>query len=413
MIIELFDLSTCLPYWLRARQLSTSGYFAVEKPCTHSALECEFNSVPNSGITFSGLWPLLSCSGNEQHVEEELKKQALMAFKRFEDVWDFFDFWKRGNTFDACLVFANAVQQRWPDDPEVKRMITKIKTMLEQNLTFFRSVKVEVMWADDFGWWGLMALNARKLLLDMAYRQWIWFADWFDLEEYEFLKKLSTDGALVQERPIAMFEGSAYTDKIHPPWAEGWVWTGDQGMLVAALTDMIEVKEDLAKFIARNSLDADFNTNTFETEAKAIIQKIGKGVQNGLIADADGLIREAPCLSSFGPVHGGDYLAGRGIMMRYLGSAREKALLGVNLDEAVVKTAKAIWETRNPENNQFQPEYTTAENDKRYIEQFRELWGLADDTQKWELHTMPEEHKIGACQAVGMDMIGAAIKTFK
>ncbi len=451
-----------------------------------------------SGITISGLLPFLSCSSDDPSFEEELKQQALLAFKRFEEVWDFFDFWKRGNTFDACLVFANAVQQRWPNDPQVKEMNETIYKMLEQNLTFFKGVKVDVMWADDFGWWGLMALNARKFLLtmhkveladefwklsndlcweykkktaydhttdakpvphgcrngdasgqslgvkntvtnvllfllstriyrvakqeqrpdtekylDMAYRQWLWFTNWFKLDEYEFLKKLTTEGALVQERPMAEFEGSSYTEKIHPPWAEGWVWTGDQGMLVAALSDMIEEKEDYAKFVSKNNLDADFNADEFETKAKKIIQLIGKGVKNALVSDAEGLIHEAACLSSLGPAHGGDYLAGRGIMMRYLGSEQEKALLGVNLDEAVRKTAKAIWETRDMANNQFQPEYTTAENDKLYVEQFRKVWGLADDVQKWELSTMPEDHKEGVCQAVGMDIIGAAIKTLK
>ena len=41
--------------------------------------------------------------------------------------------------------------------------------------------------------------------LEMAYPQWIWFSEWFKLEEYEFLKKLTTEGALVQERPMAEF----------------------------------------------------------------------------------------------------------------------------------------------------------------------------------------------------------------
>jgi hypothetical protein len=79
-----------------------------------------------SGITIIGLMPLLSCTENGTEIEKELKKQALLAFQRFEEVWDFFDFWKRGNTFDACLVFANAVQQRWPNDPQVKEMNQKI-----------------------------------------------------------------------------------------------------------------------------------------------------------------------------------------------------------------------------------------------------------------------------------------------
>lgn len=451
-----------------------------------------------SGITISGFLPFLSCSNDESDLEEELKLQAFLAFERFEEVWEFSDFWKRGNTFDACLVFASAVQERWPGDPQVEEMNLKIVKMLEHNLVFFNSINFGVMWADDFGWWGLMALNARKILLkldkpeladkywtlandlcwqhkkdaaydhtidalpvphgcrngdangqstgvkntvtnvllfllstriyrvakaenredrdkylDMAYRQWLWFTRWFKLDEYEFLKKLRSEGALVQERPMAEFEGSGYTGKSHPPWAEGWVWTGDQGMLVAAISDMIAEKEDYAEFVLEKGLDPEFDVIIFESEAREIIRLIGKGVKNALISESDGLIREAACWSSFGPVHGGDYLAGRGIMIRYLGADEEKSLLGVNLNSGVLKSVKALWETRNPDNNQFQPEYTTAENDKLYVEQFRELWGLADDVQKWDLEPMPVEHKNGVCQALGLDMLGAAIKTLK
>ena len=449
-----------------------------------------------SGASLYGFSSLLSCVNSENGRDEELKQQALYAFKRFEDVWDFFDFWKRGNTFDACLVFADAVQKRWPNDPEVKKMNATIVKMLEQNLEFFNSVNFGNMWADDFGWWGLLALNARKFLLtqdeleladkfwtlsddlcwqykknaaydhstdalpvahgcrngdangqspgvkntvtnvllfllssriyrlaksekredtdkylDMAYAQWLWFSSWFELEEYEFLKELSTGGALVQERPIALFEGSGYTDKIHPPWAEGWVWTGDQGMLVAAISDLIAVKDDLAAYLTMNKLDHEFDADTFERKAAGIIQSIGNGVKSGLVAEVDGIIREAPCYSSFGPVHGRDYVAGRGIMMRYLGSEEEKSRLGVNLDKEVLNTVQAIWDTRNRENNQFQPEYTSEENDKAYIEQFRLMWGLADEVYNWDLETMHEDNRDAVCQAVGMDMLGAAIKT--
>lgn len=131
-----------------------------------------------SGIAFSGISPLLSYARNQTGLEEELKHQALLAFSRFEEVWEFSDFWKRGNTFDACLVFAKAVQQRWPNDPRVKEMNEKIVKMLELNLAFFKSINLGVMWADDFGWWGLMALNARKLLVklgevELADKYWI------------------------------------------------------------------------------------------------------------------------------------------------------------------------------------------------------------------------------------------------
>ncbi len=269
----------------------------------------------SSAALISSTGFLYACNNStESTYEETLKEWSIAAFKRFEEIWNFNDFWKRGNTFDACLTFAGAVHQQWPDDPEVKDMQIKVGNMLKENLIFFNSFDPGSLWADDFGWWGLMALNARKHLLrieeteladkflnlstdlcweykkktaydytatakpvphgcrngdangdskgvkntvtnillfllssriyrltlaenipdndkylDMAYRQWLWFDNWFELDDYEYLKKISASAALVQERPMAFFEGSDYTETVHPPWAEGWVWTGDQG----------------------------------------------------------------------------------------------------------------------------------------------------------------------------------------
>ena len=445
-------------------------------------------------LTTTGMF--FTCKNStETAIEDKLKTWAFAAFKRFEEIWNFNDFWKRGNTFDACLTFVDAVQQRWPDDPAVKEMQLKVKDMLEENLTFFNSYDPGELWADDFGWWGLLALNARKHLikigeselanfylklstdlcweykkktaydhtttaspvahgcrngdanghskgvkntvtnvllfllssriyrltlaenlgdndkfLDMSYRQWLWFEKWFKLEKYEYLKKISPSGALVQERPMAFFEGSGYQEKIHPPWAEGWVWTGDQGMLVAALSDMLAVKKELTEWLNKNSIDPDFDTAAFETKILTLIKMLGGGVKEALISKEDGIIREAPCLSSFGPVHGRDYVAGRGIMMRYLGNNEEKALLGVDLSDNIMATIEAIWQTRDKANNQFQPEFTSLENDKLYIQQFRKLWGQADDVYKWDINTMKQQNKHGVCQSVGLDALGAAIR---
>ncbi|MFC1782686.1 hypothetical protein ACFL02_03755 [Planctomycetota bacterium] len=445
-------------------------------------------------MTSTGM--LFSCNDSKDDIiEEKFKTWSIAAFKRFEEIWNFNDFWKRGNTFDACLVFVDAVQQRWPDDEEVKRMQLKVKDMLEENLVFFDSFDPGDLWADDFGWWGLLALNARKHLLkigeteladkylklstdlcweykkknaydhsttaipvlhgcrngdangiskgvkntvtnvllfllssriyrlslkeniedndkylDMAYHQWLWFENWFQLDEYEYLKKVSPSAALVQERPMAFFEGSSYQEKIHPPWAEGWVWTGDQGMLVGALTDMLAVKDEMAHWIAKNDIDPEFDTSAFEQRVSSLIKMIGKGIKTALIGNKDNIIREAPCLSSFGPVHGNDYLAGRGIMMRYIGAKEEKAIIGVDLSNNIMATVDAIWQTRDEANNQFQPEFTNLENDKLYIEQFRKLWGLADDIREWDIKKMKEQNKFGVCQSVGFDALGAAIK---
>ncbi len=448
-----------------------------------------------SSIAITGISPLLSWSSDTSKSSNELKKQALLAFERFEQVWNFNDFWKRGNTFDACLTFVDAFQLRWPNDPEVAAIQKRVGKMLEENLVFFNSFDPGELWADDFGWWGLMALNARKHLLrigdkkladkylelstdlcweykkktaydhtgtaepvphgcrngdangdskgvkntvtnvllfllssriyrlsleenipdndkylDMAYRQWLWFNTWFKLDEHEYLKELSSTGALVQERPMAFFEGSSYQEKIHPPWVEGWVWTGDQGMLVAALTDMLAIRNELAAYLTDNSKDPQFDVKSYESDVRRLIKQLGQGVKNALIADVDGIIREAPCLSSFGPVHGRDYLAGRGIMMRYLGREEESVLIGVDLSENIKKSVNAIWETRDKTNDQFQPEFTSIENDVLYVEQFRKLWELADDVHVWDIETMKEKNRNGVCQSIGLDILGAALR---
>lgn len=427
--------------------------------------------------------------------EVQIKQWSLAAFKRFQEVWNFNDFWKRGNTFDACLVFVDACLEQWPNDPKILAMQKAVKTMLEENLVFFNKFDPGSLWADDFGWWGLQALNARKHLLkmgekelaekfwklstdlcwkykkktaydhsedalpvlhgcrngdangkslgvkntvtnvllfllssriyrvtlsenisdnekylDMAWRQWVWFEEWFKLDEFEYLKPISENAALVQERPMAFIDGSSYTDKIHPPWAEGWVWTGDQGMLVGALTDMLAVKDELGIWLSKNHYDTTFDKAKFEEQIRTLLGIIGAGVKTALVGVYDNIIREAPCYSSFGPVHGRDYLAGRGIMMRYLGNEEERALIGVDLSDSVLATVNAIWETRDTSNNQFQPEYTSEDNDKIYIEQFRNQWGLADDIRIWDLKKMMVKNKQGVCQSVGMDMLGAAIK---
>ena len=125
-----------------------------------------------SSIAVTGISPLFSWSCDTSKTNNTLlKEQAILAFNRFEEVWNFQDFWKRGNTFDACLVFVEALQERWPEDEEVVVIQKKVGNMLEENLTFFNSYDPGTLWADDFGWWGLMALNARKHLLHLEEKE--------------------------------------------------------------------------------------------------------------------------------------------------------------------------------------------------------------------------------------------------
>ncbi|WP_228237859.1 glycoside hydrolase family 76 protein [Allomuricauda sp. M10] len=450
----------------------------------------------SSGLLLTATGSLVNCGsfiGEDQ--DKKLLEQSIQAFKRFSEVWDFKDFWKRGNTFDACLVFVDAMIERWPNEEQVKEIQSEVQAMLRQNLTFFSSYNPGTLWADDFGWWGLMGLNARRHLLrmkdreladkylalsmdlcweykrktaydhsedsrpvahgcrngdangsskgvkntvtnvllfllssriyrltleenlednekylDMAYKQWVWFDQWFNLEKYGYLKEISSSAALVQERPMAFFEGSDYQEKIHPPWSEGWVWTGDQGMLLAALMDMHALGHEISTYVKKNDIDPGFDEAVFKARVDSIIKKIGQGIKLALVGNKDGIIREAPCLSSFGPQHGNDYVAGRGILLRYIGATHENGLLGIDLHKTVLATLEAIWETRDKSNNQFPPEFTSVENDSSYVEQFKELWGLADNVHKWNLDKMKEQNRLGVCQAIGLDTLGAAIK---
>lgn len=431
----------------------------------------------------------------KQKNDHELKAECIAAFNRFEEIWEFNDFWRRGNTFDACLNFADALQQRWPDDTQVKSIQQKVKVMLEKNLAYFKSFNPGGLWTDDFGWWGLMGLSARKHLLrlgdrelaneylrlstdlcwkqakdhaydfspsakpvpfgytngdangiskgakntvtnalffllstriyrsmlaenigdrekylDMAYAQWVWFDSWFQLKQYEYLKKTASGGALVQERPTAFFDGSGYTETSHPTWYKGWVWTGDQGMVLAALTDMLAIKNNLAEWILKNKKETDFNAATFEKKIKTYISLISKGIKTTLVSHTDNIIREAPQKGNMAPEFGSDYLAGRGIMMRYLGRL-DKNMTGIDFKSAIKATANAIWQTRDQSNNQFQPEYTSVKNDQLFIQQFRKQWGFADEMLKWELEKANKSQVLGVCQSIGLDALGAAIFT--
>ncbi|AOW10776.1 glycoside hydrolase family 76 protein [Flavobacterium gilvum] len=457
------------------------------------------NFVKMTG-TFALLFPYtnvlssIDFEAKEYYEADKLFKMSIAAFNRFESVWECNDFWRRGNTFDACLNFTDVVQQKWPDKPEVKLMQQKVNLMLEKNMAYFHSLDPNNFWADDFGWWGLMGLNARRYLLragnkeladkylqlstdlcwkqakihaydplssavpiphgfrngdakgqstgvkntvtnvlffllstriyrltlaekiadndkylEMAYDQWMWFDSWFQLNQYEYLKKTASGGALVQERPIAIFEGSGYKDTTHPTWHKGWVWTGDQGMLLASLTNMLAIKDNVAEWVTKNKKGTAFNVNVFTDKINAYLELIAKGIKTTLISDMDHVIREAPLVANMGPEFGSDYLAGRGIMMRYLGILGGR-VSGVDFKSNIKATANAIWETRDSSNNQFKAEYTNAEKDKLYIQQFKKEWGVADDILKWDIEKVDLGWRLCVCQSIGLDALGATIR---
>src|ERR1700749_4293902 len=69
---------------------------------------------------------------------DDIKTKCFAAFNRFESIWKFNDFWKRGNTFDACLTFADALHKKWPADAGVISIQKRIDGMLEENYKYFK-----------------------------------------------------------------------------------------------------------------------------------------------------------------------------------------------------------------------------------------------------------------------------------
>jgi Glycosyl hydrolase family 76 len=417
---------------------------------------------------------------------EDLILYSFKAFKCFKNVWDFDGFWKRANTCDACISLAAALIAQKPNDPEVNEVLQTLQEMLEQNLAYYNTVDRGDMWGDDFGWCGLMALNASNLLkkvgnetlatkyfnlsydcwnymikhsydnsldakpvahgcqnntvniptdgvkntvvnallmllstrlyrfsgqadqpivdrkpfLDMACKQWLWFSKWFEYKDKDnvYLKSSKNNAALVGERPLAV--DSDYQNISHPNWSAGWVWTGDQGLLIGGLLDLLTLKDNLSEYLNPN----------FDVEIKEILQRLVKGVQEAVIGNGDGLFHEPPCLSSY-TSYGSEYLGGRGVLVRYMGVYEIKNLLGVDLTPNILQTTKAIWSTRDNNSNQFKPEFATDPQSQEYFTQFKNLLGYSDDITGWSID--PTDKLVSAVsQAVGLDFLGIALSTY-
>lgn len=248
-------------------------------------------------------------------------------------------------------------------------------------------------------------------LLETAYKQWQWFSSWFNLTEYSYLKHMDDNkAALIQERPMALFEGSHYQDKTHPTWSEGWVWSADQGLLLSALTDLLDFKDALATYIKNKYPDHQFNVYVFEVDVKNLIHKIALGVKKALVSQSDSIIREAPCYSSFGPSFGVDYVGGRGILARYLDISNLQKIANIDFTANMKASSEALWETRDVKSDQFQPEFTSKASDLEYHAQFAAIYGASDPIIQWDIVTDDPSLKDAVCQAMGLDFLGATIR---
>jgi hypothetical protein len=252
-------------------------------------------------------------------------------------------------------------------------------------------------------------MHGREKFLDMAYRQWEWFSSWFKLKEFSYLIHFNEDdtAALVPERPTAFFNGSDYQNLDHPVSMQGWIWSGDQGLLVGAFRELLAIKSDLIQYLKQSQPELALDADLFEKELLQYIWKIGNGIQKALIGKEDGIIREAPFDLNFGSMYGMDYLAGRGILVRFMGIKELEDLAGIDISSNIFATVSAIWAERYSNLDQFSARFTSEENDLAYIQQFEKLMGYGEQAMGWELDDC--DMKDSVCQSIGMDFLRAAI----
>lgn len=217
--------------------------------------------------------------------------------------------------------------------------------------------------------------------LDVAINQWLWFSRWFNLTQYQYLRSLRNGGILVQERPLVAGR-SGYNNTQHPPWEPGLVWSGDQGLLIAALQNLLIIPTERSRIN--------------ESIMRSLLAALIRGVNEALIGE-DGIVREAPFNLTYSSEFGIDYIAGRGLLARY------------HQRFPVSPTVRALWATRNQYACQFRARFTSPESDKAYFSKFKEEWTEGDRVGEWNLTKGDEMERDAVTQTVGLDFLAAAL----
>jgi hypothetical protein len=233
--------------------------------------------------------------------------------------------------------------------------------------------------------------------LSMAYAQYKWFHTWNTIK-YDSLddgyywrgrESVAPPYVLIHERPMAE---KSYTKQDEPTWNPGWIWTGDQGLMISAMAELFLMRDDFRQF-------SDFDSEWVLLKCRRLVG----GVEMFLFG-ADKVLREAPFDSSFidDP---GDYVGGRGVLLRY---ASEKAVQQARgfpfYLEAMRATAAAVWNSRDKQTKQFASLWNEA-GDRAFNQSFVAAWGSGNpNTGSWG------SAYDGVLQANGLDALTAGIR---
>ncbi|HWW76730.1 MAG TPA: hypothetical protein VNZ44_15135 [Pyrinomonadaceae bacterium] len=247
--------------------------------------------------------------------------------------------------------------------------------------------------------------------LSMAHAQYQWFSTWF-LDEYQseddghYLRRMPGPMFLIHERPMAKPD---YLKKDFPTWQPGWVWTGDQGLLLAGMVELLLVGDDLLAWTSANQVPG-FDPAKFENSIGDVITSLVAGMSSLFVAP-DKVLREPPFSSSFGIEYGLDYVGGRGVLLRYVSEKSVQRALGGRFNPSgIAATAEAVWNSCESE-NQFDSLWNKA-NDSVFNKNFVDWWGSGDiGITEWELGSDLKSKKVrGVVQATGLDALTAAMR---
>jgi hypothetical protein len=154
--------------------------------------------------------------------------------------------------------------------------------------------------------------------------EYLWFMDWFPnclLNGQEcpppgpqqgLFRCLPNDAggvcALVYERPVD--PANAQYNQGNPPFCDGQLWTGDQGLLACGLAMVLDQSEAITKLdIIRN------NDPSFPYLAGTMYAVLQLGIP--ALFDTTSVLHEAPLNGEFGVDYAPDYATGKGVLMRY------------------------------------------------------------------------------------------------
>lgn len=191
----------------------------------------------------------------------------------------------------------------------------------------------------------------QKDVLQAAAAQYLWFRNWFvnyfqkqnecplPGKQQGLFRCLERSGAskliVVYERAID--PANPKYNQGNPPFVDGQLWTGDQGLLLGGMAAIIDIREQLRTVDIIKQQDPDFPENAV---------KIALWDASGVswLFDPTNVLHEAPLNGSFGTGFAADMATGKGVMMRYLDYAMNR--IGLNARTYVIHSAAAVVQSK-------------------------------------------------------------------